>query len=71
MNNFYPGVDCKAILRLFKMLCPEDMTNLDIHLGLKECAYPDTPDLRNKIGYKYVVPNDSDGSIATARRLIK
>ena len=71
MNDFYPGVDCEATLRLFQMLCPEEMTNLDNHLGPKECAYPENPDPRNKIGYKFTVPNDQDGSIAAARRLIK
>ena len=47
------------------------MTNLDIHIGPKECIFSPNPDLKNKIGYKYVVPNDKYGAIATTRQLIK
>ena len=35
INDCHPGVECETTLRLFKIICPENMTNLDIHLGPK------------------------------------
>ena len=68
---FNPGIDNEATLRRFLMICSEDMTNVDIHIAPKECSFPPNPDLKNKIGYKYIVPNDKDDAIAAARHMVK
>jgi len=68
INYHYQGVDCEDRLRLFHMTCPESMTNLDVHQGPISCSFPPRPKVEDKVGYRFVIPDDP--LVAKIRKLI-